>query len=134
VATFEFLTTEWIAAARAARDRHGAGDLPFALSMNLVVTDVPFGDGRLEAHVVGENGVIDIDLGLVDGPDVSVALDYPTAKAVLVDGDGEAAMAAFMAGKVRVEGDMTKLLAFQSRAMTADERSLQDEIRALTTP
>jgi hypothetical protein len=128
------LSPDWIEAAHAVRSRHAAGELPFSLTMNLVVGDVPFGQGHVEAHVATESGVISIDLGLLESPEVSVALDYETAKAVLVDGDGEAAMAAFMAGKVRVEGDMTKLLQFQSRPMTDEERAFAREIRELTAP
>ncbi|HWD25323.1 MAG TPA: hypothetical protein VG368_07640 [Acidimicrobiales bacterium] len=134
MATYEFLSPEWIEAAHAERARHDQIDSPFSLAMNLVVGDVPFGDGRVEAHVSTEGGFIEIDLGLLDAPEVSVALDYGTAKAVLVDRDGEAAMAAFMAGKVRVEGDMAKLLAFGSRPLSDPERLLALEIRELTEP
>ena len=133
MARYEFLSPEWIDAARAARSRYDGGDVPFALTMNLVVSEVPFGDGRVEAHVSTEAGLVEIDLGLLELCEVSVALDYETAKAVLVEGDGEAAMAAFMAGKIRIEGDMTKLLAFQSRPLTDAERHLADEIRELTS-
>ena len=134
MATYEFLTPEWIEAAHAVRARHAAGELAFSLTMNLVVSDVPFGMGRVEAHVQTDSGVVSLDLGLLEVAEVSVALDYETAKAVLVDGDGEAAMAAFMAGKVRVEGDMTKLLQFQSRPMTDEERAFARAIRELTAP
>ena len=134
MATYEFLSPEWITAANAARARHPESELPFALAMNLTVIEVPFGEARLDAHVAASDGAVTIDLGHLDAPEVSVTLDYATAKAVLVNADGEAAMAAFMAGKVRVEGDMAKLLAFQSRAMTDGERDLQDEIRGFTAP
>ncbi len=129
---YPFLSPEWIDAARAARAGFTPTDVGFSLAMNLVVNDVPFGEDRLDAHVVAEGGVVDIELGHVPTPDVSVTLDYSTAKAVLVDGDGEAAMAAFMAGKIRVEGDMTKLLQFQSRPVTDDERALQATLRSMT--
>jgi hypothetical protein len=134
VAKFEFLSPEWIEAAHAVRSRHDTIEPPFSLAMNLVVGDVPFGDGRVEAHVSTDAGFIELDLGLLDKPEVSVLTDYATAKAVLVDGDGEAAMAAFMAGKIVVEGDMTKLLAFQSRPLSDAEHQLAIEIREFTTP
>ena len=133
VETHEFLTTGWIAAVRATRERHSPIVLPFSLVMNLVVTEVPFDPDRLDAHVEADDGGIDVDLGHLGDPDVSVTLDYATARSVLVDGDGEAAMAAFMAGKVRVEGDMTKLLQFQSRQMSDDELALATEIRSITS-
>jgi hypothetical protein len=132
VATYEFLSPEWITAANAARARHLDRELPFALAMNLTVTEVPFGDGVLDAHVSASSGSVTVDFGHLDVPEVSVTLDYVTARSVLVNADGEAAMAAFMEGRVRVEGDMTKLLAFQSRAMTEGERDLHEEIKELT--
>ncbi len=49
--------------------------------------------------------------GHLDKPDVTVTLDYDTAKAIFVDGTLGAGMKAFMDGKVRVQGDMAKLLA-----------------------
>jgi hypothetical protein len=134
VATYVFLSDEWIVAANAARARHRVSEIPFSLAMNLKVTEAPFGDAPIDAHVSANDGIIAVDRGLLDEWDVTVTLDYETAKAVLVNADGEAAMAAFMAGRVRVEGDMTKLLAFQSRQMTDAERALADEIRTLTTP
>jgi putative sterol carrier protein len=130
--TYEFLSPGWIDAVRHVRERHAAVMLPFALVMNLSVTDSPFDESRLIAHVEADEGGVDIDLGHLEGPDVAVTLDYETAKSVFVDRDGEAAMAAFMAGKVRVEGDMTKLLAFQSRQLSGDEAALATEIRELT--
>jgi putative sterol carrier protein len=39
-----------------------------------------------------------------------MSTDIDTARAVFVSGDQQAGMQAFMAGKVRVQGDMTKLM------------------------
>jgi len=46
-------------------------------------------------------------------PELTVTLDYATAKAILVDGNPQAGMQAFMAGKIKVQGDMTKMMAMQ---------------------
>ena len=51
--------------------------------------------------------------GLVDDADVTLTTDYATAKDVFVSGNQQAGMQAFMAGKVKVQGDMTKLMAGQ---------------------
>jgi hypothetical protein len=133
VAKFAFLSPEWIEAARqlhasAANDGEEPGDL----KMNLVIEQVPFGDGRMEAHLDTTSGVLDIDLGHLEEPDVVVSLEYLTAKAVLVDQDSEAAMSAFMAGRVRVEGDMTKLLNYQAGAPTPRQQQLAAALREIT--
>src|SRR3546814_16368035 len=81
--------------------------------MNQVVTDVPFGDGTINAHMDTSSGEMEMDLGHLDEADLTVILDYATAKAILVDGNPQAGMQAFMAGKIKVQGDMTKLMAMQ---------------------
>ena len=49
-------------------------------------------------------------IGLLDDADVTLTTDYGTAKDVFVSGNQQAGMQAFMAGKVKVQGDMTKLM------------------------
>ena len=43
-----------------------------------------------------------------------MTVDYLTAKAIIVDGNPQAGMQAFMAGKIKVQGDMTKMMALQA--------------------
>ncbi len=52
-----------------------------------------------------------LDTGHVENHDLKVTVDYATAKAILIEGNPQAGMQAFMAGKVKVEGDMGKLMA-----------------------
>jgi putative sterol carrier protein len=127
--TYEFLSAEWIEAARQIHSE--AGDVvtpPVAVTMNLIVTDVPFGDSPLEAHLDTTDGSLAIDEGHRASPDMVITVDWMTAKALFIEGDTSAAMSAFMAGKIRVEGDMAKLLAMQQGA-NADERSQSVVIR-----
>jgi putative sterol carrier protein len=99
--------------------------------MNLVITEAPFGEGTVEAHMDTTNGEVHLDLGHVDAPDVTATLDYATAKAMMVDADPRAGMQAFMAGKIKLQGDMTKALALQSGAPNAD---LTRKIQEITAP
>ena len=65
------------------------------------------------------------------GPGVS----FDTAKALFVEGNPQAAMQAFMSGQIKVEGDMTKLMAMQGGGMAApseEQKAFQDKIQALT--
>jgi putative sterol carrier protein len=82
--------------------------------MNLVITEVPFGEGTVEAHMDSTDGEVKLDLGHIDVPDVTATLDYDTAKAMMVDANPQAAMQAFMAGKIKLQGDMTKAMALQT--------------------
>jgi putative sterol carrier protein len=112
---YQFLSDEWVAAAKKLREEAGGqGSAGAPVKMNLVITDVPFGEGTVEAHMDSTSGEVDMDFGHLEGPDVTVTLDYATAKAMMVDADPQAAMQAFMAGKIKLQGDMTKAMALQT--------------------
>ena len=55
--------------------------------------------------------------------------DYETAKAIFVDQNPQAGMQAFMAGKIKLQGDMTKSMALQSGPPNPD---LTAKIQAIT--
>jgi putative sterol carrier protein len=113
--SYTFLSDEWIEAARKLReDAPAPATTPQPVKMNLVITDVPFGEGSVDAHMDTTSGDLQLDLGHLDGADVTATLDYDTAKAMMVDNNPQAAMQAFMAGKIKLQGDMTKAMAMQS--------------------
>lgn len=109
--THPFLSDEWIAAARKIREEFKT-DVPAggtAVKLNQVITGVPFGDGTLNAHLDTSGGELEMEAGHLDDAEVSITLDYETARAVFLD--PQTAIQHFMAGKIKVQGDMTKLLA-----------------------
>ncbi|MDQ6616746.1 MAG: SCP2 sterol-binding domain-containing protein [Actinomycetota bacterium] len=112
VATYPFLSDQWMAAAREIRQElsSGANSSDQVIKMNQIVTDVPFGSGTIHSHLDTSSGEADLELGHIDDADVTVTLDYGTAKAILVEGNPQVAMQAFMGGKIKVEGDLAKLL------------------------
>ncbi|MCZ7631049.1 MAG: SCP2 sterol-binding domain-containing protein [Microthrixaceae bacterium] len=115
MAKYKFLSDEWVEAARKIRDELSDEEAatPHKVKMNQVVTGVPFGDGTIHAHMDSTSGQLDMGLGHIEDPELTVTLVYETAKAILVDGNPQAGMQAFMAGQIKVEGDMTKLMAMQ---------------------
>lgn len=110
--SYPFLSDEWITEAQRIREEFRDERQPITnpVRINQVITEVPFGPGEVEAHIDTTSGELEMGLGHLDEPDVSMTLDYETAKAIFVDGTREAAMQAFMAGKIRVQGDLTKLI------------------------
>jgi len=140
VPTFPFLSDEWIAEARKIRAEMAdpaapAAAAPASVRMNQVITEVPFGDGRLDAHLDTSSGTLEMETGHLDDPDVTVTLDYATAKAIFVDGTLEAGMKAFMDGKVRVQGDMAKLISALQQLAPPDAGAVdqaQARIRDIT--
>ena len=131
---FDFLSDEWVAEARQIRAQYKnlAAPIVNPVRINLVVTEVPH-SGQIDAHVDTSGGEPDIERGHLEDPDLTVTLDYETAKALLIEGNGQAAMSAFMAGKVRVDGDMSKLLALQGTSPLGETEELAARIREITT-
>lgn len=136
--SYPFLSDEWIAEARKIRAEVAdpqAAAAPTSVRMNQVITDVPFGGGRLDAHLDTSSGTLEMETGHLEDPDVTVTLDYETAKAIFVDGTLEAGMKAFMDGKVRVQGDMAKLISALQQVAPPDPAAVnqaQARIREIT--
>ena len=131
--TYPFLSDEWIAAAREIREAHeGAAPVPHVMKMNLVITEVPFGDGTIDAHMDTTSGELELDTGHLEGEDLTVTVDYVTAKAIFVDGNPQAGMQAFMAGKIKVQGDMTKMMAMQTAQPDPAQLEMAAKISAIT--
>jgi hypothetical protein len=124
---YPFLSDEWLAEARQIRAEYQGKSLafPHAVRMNLVVTGAPFGDKDIDAHMDTSNGELELDEGHLENPDLKVTVDYDTAKAILIEGNPQAGLQAFMAGKVRVEGDMAKLMALQTAPVGADSSAAE---------
>lgn len=104
-----------------------------SIRMNQVITDVPFGEGVVKAYTDTSTGEVVMELGELPNPDLTVTTDYETALKIVVEQDQAAAMQAFMAGKVKVQGDMMKMMAMQS-SMPQDDtaKAIAAEIRAIT--
>jgi hypothetical protein len=115
---YVFLTDEWMVAARALRERYAERlpDVTIEVRINQIITGVPFGAGTLHAFVDSSGGTLDLELGHLDDPDVTLTTDYETAKAMVVDQDPAIVMQSFMAGRITVQGDMMKLMAMQIAA------------------
>jgi putative sterol carrier protein len=128
---YTFLSDEWVEAARKVREAAGApATAPAPVKMNLVITGVPFGEGSVDAHMDTTSGDTQLDLGHLDAPDVTATLDYDTAKAMMVDANPQAAMQAFMAGRIKLQGDMTKAMAMQSGPVDPELTQKIQEITA----
>jgi putative sterol carrier protein len=106
-----FLSDDWFTAVTELIEQHG-NEAPAHqnMKMNLVVTQTPF-DNDCQFHMGAEDGKALFGSGHLDDADLTMTTDYATAKDVFASGNPQAGMQAFMAGKVRVQGDMAKLMA-----------------------
>jgi putative sterol carrier protein len=134
VATYPFLSDEWMTAARDIREEFRGKTQPMtqSIKMNQVITDVPFGAGTIEAHMDSSTGEMEMELGHLSDPEVTVTVDYATAKAIFVDMNPQVGMQAFMAGKIKVQGDMTKLMAMQQTGPDPVAAEVAGRIKAIT--
>jgi putative sterol carrier protein len=131
---YKFLSDEWLEAAKKIREEYkGKSAAPaHAVRMNQIITDVPFGEGTIEAHMDTSSGELEMDTGHIENPDLTVTLYYATAQAILVDGNPQAGMQAFMAGKIKVQGDMTKLMAMQQGTPDPTQAEIAAKIKEIT--
>ncbi len=135
MAQYAFLSDEWLEAAKSIREEYAGKSAPpaHAVRMNQIITEVPFGEGSIDAHLDTSNGEMQMDMGHLENPDLTVTLDYATAKAILVDGNPQAGMQAFMAGKIKVQGDMTKMMAMQSGTPDPTQAEIAAKIKEITS-
>ena len=132
---YQFLSDEWMVAAREIRARYQDDSIkiPVGVRMNQIITGVPFGEGTVATYTDTTSGSLDIDLGHLETVDVTVTTDYTTARNIFVEQDPNFTMQAFMSGKIKVEGDMLKMMALQA-AMPQDEiaKTIAAEIKTIT--
>lgn len=111
---YRFLSAGWI---EAVRTLHGGAPVaavaPPPVRMNLTVTGMPHGGGDVLAHMHSTGGPL--GLGHLEQADVDVTLDHATARAMIVDRDPQVAMAAFMAGRIKLGGDLSGATAVPRR-------------------
>ncbi len=134
MATYPFLSDTWLDEARAIRTAYDGKNAPIAhaVRMNLIITDVPFEPGTIHAHLDTTSGELELDIDHIDPVDLTVTLEYDIAKAILIEGDPQAGMQAFMTGKIKVEGDMAKLLALQGGVPDPATAEVAARIQAIT--
>ena len=72
---YPFLSEEWVAEVRRlgdeARAEGGGAKIPHQVKMNQVITDVPFGDGTINAHMDTSTGEMQMEMGHMENPDLT---------------------------------------------------------------
>ena len=96
------------------------------LKLNIVVTGGP--DGERDIHLDAGQ----FERGHVDGAPTKLTVPYDVAKAIFIDGNPQAGMQAFMSGQIKVEGDMSKVMAMQSMSPSPEQQAFQEKLKALT--
>lgn len=124
----KWLTQEWMdeqtKLAEDQPERPGA-----SARMQYVITGGPEGD--IKYYWVLEDGHLrENSLGVLDDAELTLTQSYEDAQKVQQGELDE--QAAFMQGRVKVEGNMAKLMALLPITSSPEYRELQDKIRAIT--
>lgn len=124
----KFLTQEWLDKGRelaeSQPERPGA-----SARMQYVVTGAP--DGDVKYYWVLENGkLLEAKVGEMEDPEVTLTQTYDDALKIQ---KGELdANAAFMQGRIKVTGNMAKLMSLLPLTNAPEYKQLQTEIQAVT--
>jgi putative sterol carrier protein len=124
----KWLTQEWLDEER--RLAESQPERPGASSrMQYVITGTPEGDVRY--YWILENGkLLDSKLGDLSDSEVTLTTNYDDAMKVQ---QGELdANAAFMQGRIKVTGNMAKLMALLPITNSPEYKQFQEELRAVT--
>ena len=134
MAKYQFLSDEWTEAARALRAEYQdrLADPTQQVKVNLTITDVPFGEGTVESHIDTGNKEEPMGLEHLEGAPLTLTTDYETAKAIFVAQDPQAGMQAFMAGKIKAQGDMTQMMLLQQQQPGEAEKELSQKLNEIT--
>jgi putative sterol carrier protein len=131
----EFLSDDWMEAVKAIRDKYAdqAPPVPYKIRMNQVISGAPFSDGAdIRIYMDTSDGTMVLDKGELEDPEVTVSTDWETARKIFVDQDQAAGMQAFMSGKIKVQGDMTKLMMMNAAPPDEVAKSVAAEIKEMT--
>lgn len=133
--SLKFLSNAWFEQVLALRAEAEAtlGDtgVPPEIQAVRLNISVPHPEGEKRFALAGGNP----QLGHVADADTRVTVDYEVARKLFLEGDVSAGMQAFMAGQIRVEGDMSRLLLLQQHMgarPSAEQAALRDKVIAFT--
>ncbi len=123
---YQFLSDEWFA--EVAKLNELAGDLNVPPSLQEVFNASLLGDDAISLHL--KDGKI--HKGLSDMAAASISIDKDTLGELIAGKDMNVAMEAFMTGKLRIDGDMSKVMGLQTARPTPEQKALYKQILAIT--
>jgi hypothetical protein len=126
--TYEFLSTEWFA--KVDELVAAAGDLQIPPAMKAVQVNVTVTAGERETHLFMKDGLF--TQGHQPGAATTLTLSAALARRIFVDADVGAGVQAFLAGEIKVDGDLAKLVAMQTVEPSEPQKRLTRQIASIT--
>ena len=124
-----FLSDEWFAKVAELEAAAGNLNVPAALAslaLNLTVTGAA--SGNVDLCLNGGK----FEKGLNAASPTKLTLPVALARRIFLENDQSAGMQGFMSGQIRVEGDMSKMMAMQSARPSEEQKALIKQILAIT--
>jgi hypothetical protein len=121
----EFLSDDWFTAVEALGPPPPPSG-PDPGPINVVVTRSDGDD--IELHFAAGA----MARGLNAEAQTTMTTTYDVAKALFIQRDQQAAMQAFMSGQIKVQGDMTKLMAMGNATPTPEQEAFSQKVLDLT--
>ena len=124
-----FLTDAWFDDVEKLGGEAGELNLPPALANMIINLKVSDTDKDIEANFA--DGLL--HRGLNDSATTTLLLDRSILQSIITNFDTNEIMGAFMSGKIRVEGDMSQLMAVQTARPSTEQKELYSRIKSMTT-
>ncbi|AKG16748.1 SCP-2 sterol transfer family protein [Moraxella bovoculi] len=123
----QFLSQAWFDEVAALNAQSGELNLPPSLDSLVLNATVEQGTPTL-LHLRGGK----IHQGHTDDAVSTIIIDGDTLSNTIKTGDTSLAIEAFMVGKIRVDGDMSAVMALQSAKPSPEQKALFKQILAIT--
>ncbi|WP_201527542.1 MULTISPECIES: SCP2 sterol-binding domain-containing protein [Psychrobacter] len=124
-----FLTDEWFEQVAEFGNEAGELNLPPALANMVINLKVSNGEQDIDANFA--DGLL--HRGLNTDATTTLLLDRDVLQSIITNFDMNEIMGAFMSGQIRVEGDMSQLMALQTARPSSEQKELFKRIRSNTT-
>lgn len=123
----KFLSQSWFDAVATLNQEAGELNLPPTLA-NLILNAKITGDNPAELHLNAGK----IMQGTNHNAASTISIDEATLGRIIETGDVNIAIEAFMMGQIRIDGDMTQVMALQSTKPSQEQKALYKQIKAMT--
>lgn len=123
-----FLTDEWFA--KAEQLAQEAGELNLSPALADMNVNLKVQDDSGDIHANYSQGYL--HKGLDEAATTTLILDRDTLQSLISGFDINEVMGAFMSGKIRVEGDMSQLMALQTAKPSSEQKQLFKQVYAMT--
>ncbi|MDI1300432.1 MAG: SCP2 sterol-binding domain-containing protein [bacterium] len=124
-----FLSDDWFAKVTELTAAAGNLNIPSSLAglaLNVNVSGTP--NGNVEMCLNGGN----FEKGFHADAPTKLSMPADLLRKIFLEGDQAAGMQGFMSGQIKVEGDMSKLMAMQSARPSDEQKTLLKQILAAT--